>query len=164
MLRLWAHHRVTEHMLVMDLVYALGGRVARLPLTVCAWFSVMWQREECVLQSAQEHPQHEGLSEAEGETNQSAEPEAAPLQQPDYRFVSKCCSQSRHRSSVWGSRPATHHMGHSSRVLAGEGDAFSTTWHLLHWMDIQNHMNSSAEQVTEQTGMESVVKDSRSTV
>lgn len=77
-----------------------------------------------MLQSTQEHPQHEGLSEDEGETNQSAEPEAAPLEQPDYRFVSKCCYESRHRSSVWGSRTATHHMGHRF-------DAFNTTYNLL---------------------------------
>lgn len=62
----------------------------------------------------------------EGEMKQPAEPEAASLQQPDYRFASKCCTDSRHRSAVVGSSSATLHIGHSNRVLAGDGDALNT--------------------------------------
>lgn len=62
----------------------------------------------------------------EREMKQPAEPEAASLQQPDYRFTSKCCTHSRHRSAVVDSSSATLHIGHRNRVLAGDGHPFNT--------------------------------------
>lgn len=99
----------------------------------------MWQRclSVCVME--------------EGEMKQPAESEAASLQQPDYRFASKCCTDCRHRSAVVGGSSATLHIGHRNRILAGDGDAFNTIWNLLHY-SVSPELGSRTSDLTDWNG------------